>query len=76
MVMIVGIMRAGADTRFAFAADVGPMWLVGVPMALVGAFVLHLPTPLVYLMAMSDEVSKFFISAWRVRSMRWIHRVA
>lgn len=76
MVMIVGIMRAGADTRFAFAADVGPMWLVGVPMALVGAFVLHLPTPLVYLMAMSDEVSKFFVSAWRVRSMRWIHRVA
>jgi putative MATE family efflux protein len=75
-VMIVGIMRSGADTRFAFVADVVPMWLIGVPMALTGAFVLHLPTYLVYVMAMSDEISKFFISLWRVRSGRWIHRVA
>jgi Na+-driven multidrug efflux pump len=74
-VMIVGIMRSGADTRFAFVADVVPMWLIGVPMALTGAFVLHLPAVLVYVMAMSDEISKFFISLWRVRSGRWIHVV-
>ncbi len=76
MVMIVGIMRSGADTRFAFVADVAPLWLIGVPLALTGAFVLHLPTYLVYVMVMCDELSKFFISAWRVRSGRWIHRVA
>jgi MATE family, multidrug efflux pump len=74
-VMIVGIMRSGADTRFAFVADVVPMWLIGVPMALTGAFVFQLPAFLVYVMAMSDEVSKFFISLWRVRSGRWIHVV-
>lgn len=75
-VMIVGVMRSGADTRFAFAADVGPMWLVGIPLALSAAFVLHLPVYLVYVIAMSDEVTKFFLSYWRVRSQRWIHRVA
>jgi putative MATE family efflux protein len=75
MVMIVGIMRSGADTRFAFVADVAPMWLLGVPMALAGAFVLHLPALYVYILAMSDELSKFFISLWRVRSGRWIHVV-
>ncbi len=74
-VMIVGIMRSGADTRFAFAADVAPLWLIGVPLALVGAFVLHLPVYLVYVMVMCDELSKFFISAWRVRSGKWIHVV-
>lgn len=76
MVMIVGIMRSGADTRFAFVADVTPLWLVGIPLALTGAFILHLPIPLVYVLVMCDELSKFFISAWRVRSGRWIHRVA
>ena len=74
-VMIVGIMRSGADTRFAFVADVAPMWLIGVPMALTGAFVWHLPVYLVYLMVMCDESSKFVISLWRTRSMRWIHVV-
>jgi len=74
-VMIVGVMRSGADTRFAFVADVGPMWLVGIPLALTGAFVFHLPVYLVYVIAMSDEVTKFCLSLWRVRAGRWIHRV-
>jgi putative MATE family efflux protein len=76
MVMIVGIMRSGADTRFALVADIAPLWLVGIPLALIGAFVLHLPTHLVYVLVMCDELSKFFVSAWRVRSGRWIHRIA
>jgi putative MATE family efflux protein len=76
MVMIVGIMRSGADTRFALVADIAPLWLIGIPLALTGAFILHLPTHLVYVLVMCDELSKFFISAWRVRSGRWIHRVA
>lgn len=75
-VMIVGVMRSGADTRFAFAADVGPMWLVGIPLALTGAFLLHLPVYLVYVIAMTDEITKFCFSFWRVRSGRWVHRVA
>jgi Na+-driven multidrug efflux pump len=74
-VMIVGVMRSGADTRFAFAADVGPMWLIGVPLALTAAFLLHLPANLVYMIAMSDEISKFFVSLWRVHSGRWVHVV-
>jgi putative MATE family efflux protein len=75
MVMIVGVMRSGADTRFAFIADVAPMWLIGVPLALAGAFVWHLPVYLVYLLVMCDESAKFAISLWRTRSMRWIHVV-
>jgi putative MATE family efflux protein len=76
MVMIVGIMRSGADTRFAFIADVAPMWLVGVPLALAGAFIWHLPVYLVYPLVMCDECTKFVISLWRTRSMRWIHVVS
>lgn len=75
MLMIVGILRSGGDTRFALLADTGPMWTVGVPLALLGAFLLHLPIYWVVLMVMVEEVAKFAISLWRVRSGRWVNEV-
>ena len=44
MMMIVGILRSGGDTRFALFADIGAMWLLGVPIALFAGLVLGLPT--------------------------------
>jgi putative MATE family efflux protein len=76
LAMIVGIMRSGGDTRFAFVADIGAMWLLGVPIALLSAFVLMLPVYwVVFLVVVADEGTKFFISLWRVRSALWIHNV-
>lgn len=75
ILMIVGIMRSGGDTRFALFADTGPLWLIGVPMALLGAFVLHLPVYWVVLMVASDEATKFCLGLYRVLSGRWINNV-
>jgi putative MATE family efflux protein len=76
LAMIVGVMRSGGDTRFAFLADIGPMWLLGIPIALLSAFVLALPIYWVVLLVLvADEGTKFFISLWRVRSAQWIHSV-
>jgi Na+-driven multidrug efflux pump len=76
LVMIVGIMRSGGDTRFAFLADIGPMWLLGIPIALLSAFGAGLPVYWVVLLALvADEGTKFFVSLWRVRSALWIHSV-
>jgi Na+-driven multidrug efflux pump len=75
MVMIVGILRSGGDTRFALFADTAPLWTIGVPLALLGAFVLHLPVYWVVLVVMADEATKFMISLWRVTSGRWINNV-
>ena len=76
LVMIVGVMRSGGDTRFAFLADIGPMWLLGIPIALLSAFVLALPVYWVVLLALvADEGTKFAISLWRVRSTLWIRSV-
>jgi Na+-driven multidrug efflux pump len=58
MTMIVGIFRSGGDTRFSFALDVGSVWLVGIPFALIGAFVFHFPVYGVVLMIMAEEVVK------------------
>jgi putative MATE family efflux protein len=71
----IAMLRSGGDTRFAYWMDVGSMWLIGVPSALLGAFVFKLPVYYVYLLAMIDEGVKFALSIWRYRSHRWIHNL-
>lgn len=74
--LIIGVMRSGGDTRFSFLIDVGGVWVIGIPMALFGAFILHLPVYWVYLMVMGDELIKWFLGMWRYFSKRWIHNLA
>ncbi|RPJ37842.1 MAG: MATE family efflux transporter, partial [Chloroflexi bacterium] len=75
MTVIVGILRAGGDTRFGMILDAGTVWLVGVPLALMGGLVLHLPVYVVYLMVMAEEAVKYAIGLWRVRSRKWVHNL-
>ena len=48
-VLIVGVFRAGGDTKFALIADVLPLWFGSVLISAFGAFYLNLPTKLIYL---------------------------
>ena len=76
MTIVVGILRAGGDTRFSLFLDGIIIWIVGVPMAYIAAFVLDLPVYFVYLFAMSEEVTKWLIGVPRYRSRKWIHNLA
>ncbi len=71
--IFLGALRAGGDTRFALIMEISSIWLIGVPAAYFGAFVLHLPVYLVYLMVMLEEIAKAFVSGWRFLSEKWIH---
>ena len=71
--VFIGALRAGGDTRFALIMEICSIWLIGVPAAYVGAFVLHLPVYLVYLMVVLEEVAKALVIGWRFRSRKWIH---
>jgi len=71
--VFIGALRAGGDTRFALLMEICSIWLIGVPAAYFGAFVLHLPVYLVYLMVALEEFAKAFVSGWRFRSRKWIH---
>ncbi len=75
MTIIVGVLRAGGDTRFSMVLDAGTVWLVGVPLAVIGGLVLHLPVYIVYLLVMSEEMVKYLVGLWRVRSKRWINNL-
>ncbi len=72
---IVGIGRAGGDTRFGMFFDLFGVWGIGVPAALVGAFVLRLPPWGVFLLLSSEEVVKFFLAAARIKSGKWLRLV-
>lgn len=75
MLLFVGILRSGGDTRFGFILDSFTLWLIGVPLAYVGAFVLHLPVYWVYPLALAEEFVKWLIVLRRFFSRRWIHNV-
>lgn len=76
MTIVIGILRAGGDTRFSLFLDGIIIWLVGVPMAYLGANVFHFPVYLVYLCAMSEEATKWFLGMARFRSRKWINNLA
>ncbi len=76
MTIVVGALRAGGDTKFSMFLDGFIIWIVGVPLAALGANVFHLPVYLVYLCAMSEEVTKWVLGIWRYRSKRWINNLA
>ncbi len=72
-ILFIGALRAGGDTRFAMFMEIFSIWLVGVPAALIGGFVLHLPVEGVYLLVLSEELVKLFVIFRRFLSRKWIH---
>ncbi len=71
-ITIVGILRAGGDTRVCALIDLLPMWLVSVPMVILSGLVWGLPLWAVFLIQQSDELIKIIISLIRVRTGKWI----
>ncbi|MBI5033409.1 MAG: MATE family efflux transporter [Chloroflexi bacterium] len=76
MLIIVGVLRAGGDSRVSALIDVSPLWLVGLPAAALGAFVFGWPVYWVYLLTITDEACKLTLALWRMISKRWINNLA
>jgi putative MATE family efflux protein len=76
MTTVIGILRAGGDTRFSLFLDGIIIWIVGVPMAYLGANVFHFPVYFVYLCAMSEEAAKWILGINRYFSRKWINNLA
>ena len=72
---IVGIIRAGGDTKFALAIDISFLWLVAVPCGMIAGLVLKWPVPIVFFILMIDEPIKFLIGIARFRSGKWMRNV-
>ncbi|MBN1696951.1 MAG: MATE family efflux transporter [Spirochaetales bacterium] len=75
IVLNMGILRSGGDTTFAMFLDLGAVWLYGVPMAFIGAFVLKLPVYIVIGLVSLEEVIKFTVGYLRFKSGRWLRNL-
>lgn len=69
--LIIGILRGGGDTKFAFFTETITIWCVAVPFCIISALVLKLPPEIVYIFIFSEELVKFFIVMKRFKSNRW-----
>lgn len=72
---IVGVLRGGGDTQYAMVLDIWTVWIVGVPLAFIGALVLRLPVHYVFVLVTLEEVLKVFITIPRILSKKWIRNI-
>jgi putative MATE family efflux protein len=73
--MVVGICRAGGDTKFGLILDVGIMWICSIGLGALAAFVIKIPMPWVYIFLVSDEIIKIPFSVKRYHSYKWLKNV-
>ena len=73
--MVVGVFRAGGDTKFGLIMDVSTMWGFSILLGAVAAFILHASVPVVYVILMSDELIKVPITLKRYLTYKWMRDV-
>ena len=73
--LIVGIFRAGGDSRFGLICDVITMWIVAVPLGFLSAFVLKLPPMVVYFILCLDEFWKIPVVYRHYKSFKWLKNI-
>ena len=71
----VGINRGAGDSRFVMIVDMICGWLIVLPSAFIGAFILKLPMAWVYFLTRIDQTFKWIIARRRLKSDKWIHHV-
>ncbi len=73
--LVVGVFRAGGDTRFGLVLDLSAMWGGAILMGALAAFVFRLPVPWVYVFLVSDEILKLPFSFKRYFSYKWLKNI-
>ena len=73
--LIAGIFRAGGDTKFGLICDTIDMWLYGVPLGFLAAFVLKLPVLWVYFLLCTDEFVKWPWVIGHYRKGEWAKNI-
>ncbi len=76
MYIIVGILRAGADTFFGMLAEIITLWCIGLPLAALAAFVFHLSADIVILAMMLENGVKLLAGLLRLQKKAWIKRIS
>ena len=71
---IVGVLRAGGDTRFALVLDISFIWFLSIPLSVLFVY-LNMPLWLIIAAMRCEEIAKLVIGVFRIRSKKWINDV-
>ena len=72
MIVSGGILKSGGRTKTVMYIDILGPWLVGVPLALLSAFVWELPVYLVYFLLSLEECVRYALSLVVFRRKNWM----
>lgn len=73
--MVVGVFRAGGDTKFGLIEDTVTMWGISIFIGFLGAFVFGWSVQAVYVVLLSDEIIKIPLNWWRYKTKIWLRNV-
>ncbi|PTL84517.1 MATE family efflux transporter [Vitiosangium sp. GDMCC 1.1324] len=76
MILGNGLLPAGGDTRFILFVDVIAVYMVGLPLVWLLAFVLDMGLPGIFIGRLAEEVVKLAFLFFRYRTLRWFHVLA
>ncbi len=71
-VLIVGVLRGGGDAKYSLLIEAFTMWIIGVPLTIMGAFLFQLPVYMVYGLAIVEEICKCILCVSRLKSGAWV----
>lgn len=73
--MIVGVFRAGGDTKYGLFVDLLTLWGCSILFGMIAAFVLDWGVIPVYVIIMMDEVLKIPLVIYRYRTYKWLNNI-
>lgn len=74
-VLIVGILRGGGDAKYGSIAQGLSMWLVGIPLSFIAAYVMKWSISSVIFFGALEEILRYFILRRRFKSNKWINNM-
>ena len=75
IIVVVGVLRGGGDAKASLIIEASTMWLIGVPLTFIGAFVFNLPIYMIYALSTIEELVKMGICFKRFVSKKWINNL-
>lgn len=74
-IYLVGILRAGGDSRVCAYIDLFTGWLIGVPLAFLSVLVWKFPIHITFLIVNLQEVGKALFGYLRYRQFKWAKNI-
>ena len=75
-IMTKGVLRGGGDTKLLMITDNIFLWVLAIPLGLLGGFVLKVPPFWIYIFLKSDQIVKTLYSFLRLRTGKWIKKIS